>query len=219
LLKKLRAFILGVILDDYNFTTMRFTIKIPVIAGIILLATLSTSCKEKADNIEVTTYEPQVPKADTTAIQPPKPLKVYSNDTVSVNAYEYSGLEYYLKQKNDTTYVVNFWATWCVPCVEELPHFEKINAKYKENKIKVILVSLDMAKMVETKLLPFINQKQLKSQVLLLRDPDADSWIPKVDSTWSGAIPATLIYNKDMRKFYERSFTYDELEKEISNFK
>ena len=219
MLKKLRAFILGVILDDYNFTTMRFTIKIPVIAGIILLATLSTSCKEKADNIEVTTYEPQVPKADTTAIQPPKPLKVYSNDTVSVNAYEYSGLEYYLKQKNDTTYVVNFWATWCVPCVEELPHFEKINAKYKENKIKVILVSLDMAKMVETKLLPFINQKQLKSQVLLLRDPDADSWIPKVDSTWSGAIPATLIYNKDMRKFYERSFTYDELEKEISNFK
>ncbi|TRW24017.1 TlpA family protein disulfide reductase [Flavobacterium zepuense] len=185
----------------------------------MLLCSFAISCKERADNTEITTQEPAIPIVDTTIIQPPKPLKVYSNDTVSVNAYEYSGLEYYLKQKNDTTYVVNFWATWCVPCVEELPNFEKINAKYKENKVKVILVSLDMAKMVETKLLPFINQKQIKSQVLLLRDPDADSWIPKVDSTWSGAIPATLIYNKDMRKFYERSFTYDELEKEISNFK
>jgi len=198
---------------------MRFTLKIPVIAGVMLLCSFVISCKEKADNTEITTQEPVTPTVDTTTIKPPKPLKVYSNDTVLVNAYEYSGLEYYLKQKNDTTYVVNFWATWCVPCVEELPNFEKINAKYKENKVKVILVSLDMAKMVETKLLPFINQKQIKSEVLLLRDPDADSWIPKVDSTWSGAIPATLIYNKDMRKFYERSFTYDELEKEISNFK
>lgn len=149
----------------------------------------------------------------------PIPLKVYTNDTVAVKAYDYAGLEYYLKQKNDTTYVVNFWATWCVPCVEELPNFEKINANYKKNKVKVILVSLDMAKMIDTKLLPFIKEKQIKSDVLLLRDPDADSWISKVDSTWSGAIPATLIYNAEMRKFYEKSFTYDELEKEVSNFK
>jgi thiol-disulfide isomerase/thioredoxin len=152
-------------------------------------------------------------------VGPPKPLKVYSNDTVSVKAYDYAGLEYFLTQKNDTTYVVNFWATWCVPCVEELPNFEKINANYKENKVKVVLVSLDMVKMIEGKLLPFIKNKQIKSEVLLLRDPDADSWIPKVDSTWSGAIPATVIYNADNRKFYEKSFTYDELEKEISNFK
>jgi thiol-disulfide isomerase/thioredoxin len=128
-------------------------------------------------------------------------------------------LKYYLNQKNDTTYVVNFWATWCVPCIEELPNFEKINAKYKENKIKVLLVSLDMPKMIESKLLPFITKRQLKSEVILMRDPDQNTWLPKVDSTWSGALPATLIYNKDMRKFYEKSFTYDELEKEVSNFK
>jgi thiol-disulfide isomerase/thioredoxin len=149
----------------------------------------------------------------------PKPIKVYTNDTVSVRAYEYEGLKYYLNQKNDTTYVVNFWATWCVPCIEELPNFEKINANYKENKIKVLLVSLDMPKMIESKLLPFITKRQLKSEVILMRDPDQNTWLPKVDSTWSGALPATLIYNKDMRKFYEKSFTYDELEKEVSNFK
>ena len=144
---------------------------------------------------------------------------MYSRDDISVNAYDFSGLEYYLNQKNDTTYVVNFWATWCEPCVEELPHFEKLNEKYKEDKVKVILVSLDIFKQVETKLLPFIKEKQLKSEVIYLRDPDQNTWLPKVDSTWSGAIPATVIYNKEQRKFYERSFTYEELEKEVSNFK
>ena len=149
----------------------------------------------------------------------PKPLKVYSKEDVLVNAYDFSGFEYFLQQKNDTTYVVNFWATWCEPCVEELPHFEKLNEKYKEDKVKVILVSLDIFKQVETKLLPFIKEKQLKSEVIYLRDPDQNTWLPKVDSTWSGAIPATVIYNKEQRKFYERSFTYEELEKEVSNFK
>ncbi len=149
----------------------------------------------------------------------PKPLKVYAKDGVSVNAYDFNGLEYFLKKKNDTTYVVNFWATWCVPCVEELPHFEKLNEKYKEDKVKVLLVSLDMKKMVEGKLLPFIKERQLKSEVLYLQDPDQNTWLPKVDSTWSGALPATVIYNKDNRKFFERSFTYEELEKEVSNFK
>lgn len=188
---------------------------------ILSACTLVVSCKKEVSSTLHEETETLTQKAeDTIALpKPPKPLKVYTNDTVSVPAYDYAGLEYYLKQKNDTTYVVNFWATWCVPCVAELPNFEKINTNYKKNKVKVILVSLDMAKMIEPKLLPFIKEKQIKSKVLLLRDPDADSWIPKVDSTWSGAIPATVIYNSDMRKFYERSFTYDELEKEISNFK
>ncbi|WP_294818269.1 redoxin family protein [uncultured Flavobacterium sp.] len=149
----------------------------------------------------------------------PKPLRVYSADGVSVNAYDFNGLEHFLKKQDDTTYVVNFWATWCVPCVEELPHFEKLNEKYKKDKVKVILVSLDMTRQVEGKLLPFIKERQLKSEVLFLQDPDQNAWLPKVDTTWTGAIPATVIYNKDKRKFFEKSFTYEELEKEVSNFK
>jgi len=149
----------------------------------------------------------------------PAPMHTYSADGVTVNAYDFDKLQYFLNKQNDTTYVVNFWATWCVPCVAELPHFEKLNGEHKDDKVKVLLVSLDMHKMVESKLLPFIKDKNLQSDVVLLRDPDQNTWLPKVDSTWSGAIPATLIYNKDMRKFYERSFTYEELEKEVNNFK
>lgn len=195
------------------------TLKHTHIALTIFSMLLLNSCKEEAAKQTVSDHEIAAPIDSVANPVLPKPLRMYSKGTISVPAYDFDGLEYYLSQKNDTTYVVNFWATWCVPCVEELPHFEKINEKYKDNKVKVILVSLDMAKMIEPKLLPFIKQRQIKSQVLLLRDPDADAWIPKVDTTWSGAIPATVIYNSEMRSFYERSFTYDELEKEISNFK
>jgi len=186
--------------------------------GLVLASAFS--CKEKAAdgsvvNSDSATVSDSVPK---TALAP-EPVEVYSNDTVTVNGYKWEGLQYYLNQKNDTTYVVNFWATWCEPCVEELPHFEQINEKYKKNKIKVILVSLDFGKDIKPKLLPFINRKQIKSQVIAMRELDTDSWMPKVDTTWTGALPATVIYNKDMRRFYEKSFTYAELEKEVSNFK
>lgn len=191
---------------------------------LMFAAIFLVSCNGKAgaEAQVVTTDSTSVPVQETSDLKPagaPTPLRVYSKDGVSVKAYDFDKLEYFLKQKNDTTYVVNFWATWCVPCVEELPHFEELNAKYKKDKIKVMLVSLDMFKMVESRLLPFIKEKQLKSDVVYLRDPDQNTWLPKVDSTWSGALPATLIYNKDRRKFYEQSFTYAELEKEVSNFK
>lgn len=148
----------------------------------------------------------------------PRPLKVYQKDGITVNSYDFKTLEYFLKQDNDTTYVVNFWATWCVPCIEELPYFEKLNSEYKNEKVKVILVSLDMSKQIESRLIPFIQKKGLQSKVLLLNDPDANSWIEKVDKSWSGAIPATVIYKKDKKRFYERSFTYEELENEVKQF-
>ena len=148
----------------------------------------------------------------------PKPLKVYNAGGISVDSYDYISFEKLLKFQNDTTYVVNFWATWCMPCVAELPNFEKLNTEYKDRKIKVILVSLDMSKQVESNLLPFIKKKNLQSKIVFLNDPDANSWISKVDSSWSGAIPATVIYNKNKRKFYEQSFTFESLEKEIKQF-
>ena len=147
-----------------------------------------------------------------------KPLKVYEKDGIKLKSYNFDGLEPYLNQKNDTVYVINFWATWCVPCIKELPHFEKLNQKYKNGKFKMILVSLDFPKMIESRVIPFIKNKNLQAEVVVLNDPDANSWIEKVAKEWSGAIPATIIYKNDKRKFYEQSFTEDELETEIKSF-
>ena len=99
--------------------------------------------------------------------------------------------------------------------MKELPYFEQLNEKYKNQNVKVILVSMDMPKKVESALIPFVIKKKLKSDVLHLDDPDANAWIEKVDKNWSGAIPATVIYNANTRIFYERSFTYAELENEL----
>jgi thiol-disulfide isomerase/thioredoxin len=129
---------------------------------------------------------------------------------------DFSGLQPILDRRDDTTYIVNFWATWCAPCIKELPAFEQIHSKYGSEKVRVILVSLDMPWQLESKLIPFVEEKQLQPEVILLNDPHSNSWIDKVDPAWSGAIPATVIYNRDHYRFYEQSFTYAQLE-EIVN--
>ncbi len=122
-------------------------------------------------------------------------------------------------QQNDTTYVINFWATWCAPCVKELPYFEALTEKYATQKVKVILVSLDFSKQLETKLKPFLKENKLQSKVLILIDPDANSWVDKVNPAWSGAIPTTVVYKGDINEFYEKSFdSLTELEEIITPF-
>jgi len=146
------------------------------------------------------------------------PGKVIQQDNVTLKVYDYKGFEGFLNRKDGTTYVINFWATWCKPCIEELPYFEKLNETYKDKNVKVLLVSLDMPRMVEDQLIPFIKNKKLQSEVILLDDPKQNTWIPKIDESWSGAIPATIIYNAEERAFFEQSFTYEELEKQVLNF-
>ena len=131
---------------------------------------------------------------------------------------DYYGLESILNRKDDKTYVVNFWATWCAPCIKELPYFEKIDKEYENQNVEVVLVSLDFPKKYESQLRPFINKHQLRSELYALNDMNSNYWIPKVEENWSGAIPATLIFNSNKRQFYEQSFNYEELETEIQKF-
>ena len=99
-----------------------------------------------------------------------------------------------------------------------MPYFEKINKEYASKNVEVLLVSLDFPKQVEKKLIPFINKKKLQSEVVFFNDINEDVWIKAIDENWSGAIPATIIYNKDKRKFYEQSFDYQALENELKTF-
>jgi thiol-disulfide isomerase/thioredoxin len=125
-----------------------------------------------------------------------------------------------LTQKSDTTYIVNFWATWCKPCIAELPSFEQIQQNYKGQNVQVLLISMDFAKELKTRVIPFVNQRKIKSRVWLLNEPDANSWIDKVSPEWSGAIPATLIVNnyKNKKVFFEQKLEYSRLVKELTDF-
>lgn len=138
--------------------------------------------------------------------------------TVPLEIYDFEGLQHFLTTDTDKIYVVNFWATWCAPCIKELPYFEKLNSTYEDKNVEVLLVSLDFPKKYDSHLKPYIKKNNLKSKVLALDDNNSNTWIPAIDPDWSGAIPATLIFNKDKRQFYERTFTYEELEKEVQQF-
>lgn len=137
---------------------------------------------------------------------------------VSLEIYDFEELKPFLETTSDTTYVINFWATWCAPCVKELPYFEKLYHQYSGKNVEVILVSLDFPNKYESHLKPFMAKNHLKARVIALDDPNSNQWIPQIDPNWSGAIPATLIYNKDKRRFYEQTFTYEELESELKKF-
>jgi thiol-disulfide isomerase/thioredoxin len=139
-------------------------------------------------------------------------------DAVELEIYDFNGLEKFLNQDDNKVHVINFWATWCKPCVKELPHFEALNEKYKDKNVEVLLVSLDFPKQYDKKLKPFIIEHNLKSRILVLDDVDMNTWIPKVSEDWDGAIPVTIIYNKEKREFYNQIFTYNELENELKKF-
>jgi len=131
----------------------------------------------------------------------------------SIKVLSFPEFEPHLFHQNDTTYLINFWATWCTPCVEELPAINRLAENYSGDRLRILLVSLDFPSQLESRLVPFIEKYAIRPEVLVLDDPDFNSWINKVSPEWSGAIPATLVYRGNDRSFYEKSFTYSELEK------
>jgi len=179
-----------------------------IIITLILATLFFTACQEAATS-KTTTQKATLAKASAIKILPDLP-PIYEH---------FEDLAPIFNQKNDTTYVINFWSTWCAPCIKELPYFEALGAKYSDQKVKVILVSLDFPKQLETKLKPFLKENSLQSEVLVLTDPDANSWVDKVNPAWSGAIPATVVYKGDKNEFYEKAFEdLAELEEVVTPF-
>lgn len=138
----------------------------------------------------------------------------------NIQVLKISDLEKRIHNTSDTTYIVNFWATWCAPCVKELPDFDSVSTVYSNKKVKVILVSLDFKEDISTKLIPFVISKEIKSEVVLLDELNGDYFIPKVSEHWSGAIPATLIINnqKKINLFFEKKLNYEFLKTEIEKY-
>ncbi|MFI1770880.1 TlpA disulfide reductase family protein [Thalassobellus citreus] len=168
---------------------------------------LMASCKDKKTNLDI---------ADKTIVESVIDDAIVND--IELEVYDFNGFKKFLNKKNDTIYVINFWATWCAPCVKELPSFEKLNETYANKNVKVILVSLDFPHLYEKKLKPFIKEKKLKSKVIALDDADMNTWIPQINKSWSGSIPATIIYKNDTSKFFEQSFSFEELETELKPF-
>ena len=139
------------------------------------------------------------------------PKESVTVDGITVPVFDFKGFQPNLNRTGDTVYVINFWATWCKPCIEEIPEFIKVSQEMAGEKVVFIFVSLDFRRNLETGVIPFIKSRNMNHNILLLNDPDANSWIGQVDDSWTGAIPATLIYRNEKRQFYEKTLTHEEL--------
>ena len=124
-----------------------------------------------------------------------------------------------LKAQIDTSTgvnVYNFWATWCRSCVEELPYFEKAGEIFSAKGVRMTLVNLDFNSKVERLAVPFVKSKKLKSKVVHFTDTDPNNWINQIDTSWSGAIPATVIFKNGKKVYFkEGEMNQAELETEI----
>jgi thiol-disulfide isomerase/thioredoxin len=132
----------------------------------------------------------------------------------TVEVVRFAELQKIIRTASHEVLVVNFWATWCKPCVKEIGIFDQVAKAYTSRNVRVVLVSLDFAKELDTKVKPFVKKKNIHSQVVLLQEKDPNAWIDQVDKSWSGAIPATLILNQAANKriFLEKELTYTQLE-------
>lgn len=117
----------------------------------------------------------------------------------------------------DTIYVLNFWATWCKPCVQELPLFDSVEVHVKNTPVKVLLINLDFAEEVN-KVSSFLQNKKIKSDCVLLDEINGNSYIDRFDKSWNGAIPATLIKKGNRQVFLERKTSLTELNKLLETF-
>ncbi|HEX8461975.1 MAG TPA: TlpA disulfide reductase family protein [Segetibacter sp.] len=97
--------------------------------------------------------------------------------------------------------IINFWATWCGPCIREIPWFDSIIAA-KKSPVKLVLVSLDFPESYPKKLAEFVKKQGYKGEVIYLGETDADVFIPIIEKKWNGAIPASIFIDNS-KKIYE----------------
>jgi thiol-disulfide isomerase/thioredoxin len=129
-------------------------------------------------------------------------------------------LEKILKNPDNRLFVLNFWATWCPPCVAEISNFENAAKDYDPQKVRFILVSLDFPSQVQKQLIPFLKKNKITLDVAVMMDVDYNKWIDKIDPKWQGDIPATLFFNnsKKSKYFHSGEVTEPELKNYINSF-
>ena len=131
-----------------------------------------------------------------------------------IKKWKITDVEQYITESKDEVLVINFWATFCKPCVAEIPFFISTVEKYKSSKVALLLVSLDLPSFYPTKIAAFAKKNNFRASIAWLDETNADYFCPRVDSAWSGSIPATLVINKKtgFRKFAEEEMSQESFE-------
>jgi thiol-disulfide isomerase/thioredoxin len=134
-----------------------------------------------------------------------------------VSRLTFGQLTTYVAQQKGKPLVVNFWATWCDPCVEELPDLIKLyNAHHKEG-LNMVGFSVDFPEQTEKVVIPFVSTHKIPYPVYVANPDDQDTLINYFSKAWSGAVPATFLYDKkgNLVQAHFGKMTYKEMEEFI----
>lgn len=119
--------------------------------------------------------------------------------------------------ESDHPMIVNFWATFCVPCCKEIPYFQTTVARYHDQRVELILVSLDLPDYYPGRIAAIARERGFTSRIVWLDETNADYFCPRVDPGWSGGIPSSLFINNKThyRRFFDRQLTEPQVDMEI----
>ena len=121
----------------------------------------------------------------------------------------------------DTIYVINFWATWCPPCVAEIHEIDSLGLIYSGTKVKFLLVSINYKEDYDSKYIPFIKMKNIACETVLLDENNFDHFPRVIDKEWNGDIPCTFVINNQKLRSVrlQKKITPGMLESEIQGSK
>lgn len=100
--------------------------------------------------------------------------------------------------------VLNFWATWCGPCVAEFPELVALDAKYRDKGVKFVGITADDPEDVQPKVIPFIKKHQVKFDIVQQNIEDSEQLMNQITKDWNGVIPVTVVYDKQGNLAYSR---------------
>jgi thiol-disulfide isomerase/thioredoxin len=122
----------------------------------------------------------------------------------SVVPIDENGLTKLIGESKGRVVLVNFWATWCVPCVEEFPDLLKVRERYRHKGLDVLFVSADDPKHADREVIAFLKRLEVDFTTYIKQTKDDDSFINAVSPKWSGALPATFIFDRKGKLVHTR---------------
>lgn len=134
-----------------------------------------------------------------------------------VGELDAAGLRQALAREKGRVVLLNFWATWCVPCREEFPELSKLQGKYKTAGFQLIGVSTDFAKERPAVQKFLAEQRPSFPNYRKKSGGDDQNFIEAVDSSWGGELPFSVLYDRSGQKIrvYSGSLPLAAAEKEI----
>ena len=105
------------------------------------------------------------------------------------------GLEQLIHQRNGKVLLLNVWATWCKPCIEEFPDLIRLHRTYRDSAVDIVAISVDYPDEVDSKILPFLDSLNVSFKVFVADLQKQEDLINALNPSWSGAVPATFVYD------------------------